>query len=54
VGSMLAVAGVLAILAGSGVAAKFAVEEVLRWRIEQQLRERCVSEQKVLTRQLES
>jgi hypothetical protein len=51
---MLAVAGILAILAGSGVAAKFVLEEVLRWRIEQQLRERSVSELTVLTRQLES
>jgi hypothetical protein len=52
VGSMLAVAGVLAILAGSGVAAKSVLEEVLRWRIEQQLNQKNVSELVDLSRRL--
>jgi hypothetical protein len=54
VGNIIAVAGILAILAGSGVIAKSVVEEVLRRRIEQQLRQRSISELTVLTRQLES
>jgi hypothetical protein len=51
-GNIIAVAGVIAIVAGCGVAAKYVLEEVLRWRIEQQIRQKNVSELVDLSRQL--
>ena len=52
--NMLMVAGVMAVLTGSAVAAKAAVEYGVRKRIEQQLREKNLTELIGLSRQLEN
>ncbi|WP_168433124.1 hypothetical protein [Pontiella sulfatireligans] len=51
-GFALTTAGVVAVVAGSGVATKATVEEVLRRKIEKQMREKSISELIGISRQL--
>lgn len=52
VGFALTTVGVIAVVGGSGVATKATVEIVLRKRIEQQLKEKSITELIDLSRQL--
>ncbi|WP_136065290.1 hypothetical protein [Pontiella sulfatireligans] len=51
-GFALTTAGVVAVVAGSGVATKATVEEILRRKIEKQMREKSISELIGISRQL--